>query len=307
MRLFQKIIVIALLLTFTIKRSSAQHYQNSNFGINLGLVAAIGSHFDRFGVNISTFYVTNNVQVNPTFRFYFNAKSLGPKQQYVEATASLGLVYSFGNKDTIQNLFYTPVSNQTGNKNSIGYAYNFYFNNIGTSQKTGTISLQFAEYNFVAENDLFAQPKLDRFRTGAFVFTYQKNKFQYAINSTLFTGQMGERVTDESYPFNHVYENNIGGKYTQHSHGLLSAQIKYAGPYQQIYQGNIGIDSERVRHVIQNRVIHDILTMPKLTGNINAHIPMIDDKGNQFLFKENQKVRPPKIYWNGFSNAAIFY
>ena len=292
---------------FGINKSFAQHYQNGNYGVNLGLVAAIGSHFDRFGVNISTFYVTNNVQVNPTFRVYFNAKTLGPKKPYLEATASLGVVYSFGNTDSLENKFLRPVSNQTGNKNSIGYAYNFYFNNIKTTQSTGTISLQFGAYNLIAENDIFAQPKLDRFRTGAFVFQYQKDDFQYALNTTLFTGEMGKRITDENYPFNHVYENTDGGLYTDYSHGLLSAQVKYAGPYQQIYQGNFGIDSERIRHAIQNRFIHDILTMPKITGNINAHIPMLDDKGDQYLYKEGQKVKPPKIYWNAFSNAAIFY
>ncbi len=301
-----QIIALFLVISFS-QKSIAQQYQNGNFGINLGLVAAIGSHFDRFGVNIGTFYVSNNVQINPTFRLYVNAKSLGPNKPHIEASVSLGLVYSFGGIDTTENYFYSPVSNQTGNKNSIGYSYNFYLNGIATSQRTGTISFQFGQYSIIAENDIFAQPKLDRFRTGAFIFTYQKDKFQYAINTTLFTGEMGKRVTDENYPFNHIYENTEGGKHTECSHGLLSAQVKYAGPYQQIYQGNIGIDSERIRHIIQNRFIHDILTMPRITGNVNAHIPMLLEDGTQYLFRKDQQIRAPKFYWNAFSNASIFY
>lgn len=160
------------------------------------------------------------------------------------------------------------------------------------------------ELSFITENDLFSgTPHLDRFRTGAFLLQYQKDNFQIGINATLFTGQMGERITDESYPFGHVYENTIGGKYPQCSHGLLSGQIKYVGDYYQTYQANIGVDSERVRHAIQNRFTHDIL----IGRGINAHVPMIDDKGKQFLFKDGQQVKPISFYMNLFSNPAIFY
>ena len=114
---------------------------------------------------------------------------------------------------------------------------------------------------------------------------------------------MGERVTDPNYPFVGIYENRDGGKYTEFSHGLLSAQFKYAGDYFQNYQANIGIDSERIRHAVQNRFAHDIL----VGRGINAHVPMIDDKGEQYLFKEGQKVKPMKFYMDLFSNPAIFY
>ena len=126
---------------------------------------------------------------------------------------------------------------------------------------------------------------------------------QFGVNTTLFTGQMGERVTDSNYPFVGIYENTVGGKYTEFSHGLLSAQFKYAGNYFQNYQANIGVDSERIRHAVQNRFGHDIL----IGHGINAHVPMLDDKGKQYLFKEGQKVKPMKFYMNLFSNPATFY
>lgn len=304
---YQHYFLLFLVLPLTIHNTFAQQYQEGNVGINVGIVMALGSHFDRFGVTVNGYYKKNAIQLNPELRLYFNAKNLGPDQPSAEGVLSLGVVYGFGNKDTSENYFYNPVSNQTSHQNSIGYAYHYYFNNIATNQFTGSISIQFNAYNFIAENDLFAQPKLDRFRTGAFLLQYQKDKFLYGINSTLFTGQMGQRITDENYPFNHVYENTVGGIYTECSNGLLSMQIKYAGDYYQTYQGNIGIDSERIRHAVQNRFIHDFLVMPKLTGNINAHVPMLDENGEQYLYKEGQKVKPMKIYFNGFSNPAVFY
>ncbi len=303
-RILTPTIFLVLLIVFSKKSATAQQYQAGNFGINVGVVLALGTHFDRFGVSLNSYYQKDAVQVNSALKFYFNAKNIGPNQQYVEGVASLGIVYSFGTKDTSVNYFYSSVSNQTHKKNSVGYAYNYYFNTIKTSQFTGTISIQVSDFNLIAENDIFAQPILDRFRTGAFLFQYQKDKFLYGINATLFTGQMGQRVTDENYPFNHVYENTVGGKYTESSNGLLSAQVQYAGAYYQTYQGSIGVDSERIRHAIQNRFVHDFLVVQK---HINAHVPMLDENGNQYLFKEGQKIKPMKFYFNGFSNPSIFY
>ncbi len=300
-------VLFFVVLCCCIQNSFSQQYQEGKVGVNVGIILAIGTHIDRFGVSINSYYHNNHFQINPELRLYFNGKNLGPNQQSVEGVVSLGVVYNYGKKDTITNDFYSSISNQSQRKNSFGYAYNFYFNDIQTSQKTGTVSIQVSDYNFIAENDLFAQPKLDRYRTGGFLFQYQKENIQLGINTTLFTGEMGQRITDESYPFNHVYENTVGGKYTQFSHGLLSAQLKYVGNYYQTYQANVGIDSEKVRHTVQNRFIHDFIVLPKITKNINAHIPMIDAKGEQYLFKEGQKVKPIKFYFNGFSNSGLFY
>lgn len=305
--LSKHIIIIITLLFCCSTTINAQQYEDGKFGVNIGVVFSIGTHINRFGGVINAYYKTKQVQFNPEFRVYFNAKNLGPNKPSIESVMSFGAIYSYGSKDTLINDFYHPVSNQTQHKNSFGYAYRFYFNNIKTSQRTGLISIEVDNFNLIAENDLFAEPKLDRYRTGAFLLKYQKDNYQLGINSTLFTGQMGERVTDESYPFNHVYENTKGGNYTQSSHGLLSAQFKYVDEFYQTYQTNIGIDAERVRHFVQNRLIHDILVFPKLTGNINAHIPMLDKEGKQYLFKEGQEVKPMKFYMNGFMNSSLFY
>lgn len=307
LRKLHHIILLPILAISFTKNTFSQQYQEGNFGVNIGIVLGIGTHIDRFGGSVNAFYKTAHIQINPEFRVYFNAKNLGPKKSYIESVFSLGVVYGYGKKDSVNNDFYSSTSNQTQRKNSVGYAYNFYLNDIETSQRTGTISIQVNSFSFITENDIFAHPKFDRFRTGAFVIQYQKNKYSYSLNATLFTGEMGHHVTDENYPFNHVYENTIDGKYTEFSHGLLSAQFKYAGNYFQTYQANIGSDSERIRHAIQNRFVHDIATMPKISGHINGHIPMLDNKGEQYLFKEGQKVKPMRFYMNFFSNPATFY
>ena len=100
----------------------------------------------------------------------------------------------------------------------------------------------------------------------------------------------------------------VGGTYTNLSHGLLSAQFKWNVAYSQIVQANAGIDAEQVRDVVQNKLIHDMKFIPKKwQKNKNCHIPMLDDKGEPYLYKEGQKIKPARVYFNLFSNAGLFY
>ena len=306
---FLKIIFFFTFLFTNIYIASAQQVQKTNYGINGGVIIAFGNKFDRIGININAYYLKKNFQINSELRFYFNFKNLGPKKQYIEGVASIGVVYGYGKKSLDTNYFYSSVSNQTQQNNSIGYSFNYYLNAIGTAQLTGIISFESNQINFIAENDLFARPKLDRYRTGAFLLQYRNRNNQFGVNSTLFTGQMGNKVTDEKYPYSHIYKDRTGGKFTQHSHGLLSVQYQhvFTNSYQKV-QANIGVDSEKVRHIIQNRLIHDMIFLPKTWRKKNtAHIPMIDENGNQYLFRENQKIKPISLYYGLFSNHSLFY
>lgn len=261
------------------------------------------------GIVLQGYFVYDFVQVNAEARVYHNLKNLGPKLEYNELVTSLGGVLAFGNKQDYFNPFLSSVSNQTQRPFGIGYSMNTYVNKIRTKQATGTIALQFGPVSLIGENDLFARPLLDRFRTGAFLIQYQhKDIFQAAINCTMWTGKMGNECrNDKEFP--HVgYIDTVGGLYTNYSHGLLSAQFKWNAGYGQNAQLNLGVDAEQVRNAIQNRLIHDMIIFPrKWFTPINCHIPMLDENGNQYLYRKNQKIRRPNFYWNAFSNAGLFY
>lgn len=305
MRNFFLIISIVLCLQ---QKTQAQLEQENNYGFNVGLVSAIGTHTHRFGVAIQGYYIYNFAQVNASFRLYDNARDLGPRGEHAEISTALGLCLGYGKKNTELNPFINSISNQTGYKNSIAYSYNVWLNKIKTSQVTGIVALQFNHFSIIAENDLLAKPMLDRFRTGAFLLQYQNGNFQYAINCTMWTGQLGRSVRNDSL-FPYIgYLNANGGVYPNLSHGLLSGQVKYANEYGQYLQGNIGIDAEQVRDVMQNRLIHDMPFIPKKWNNgQNLHLPMIDNEGNQYLYRKNQKIREPKFYMNLFSSPNLFY
>lgn len=260
------------------------------------------------GLVLQGYYFYEFVQLNAEARVYHSLKNLGPKFEYNEAVTSAGIVFAYGNKQKHYNPFLSPVSNQTKYRYSTGYAFNAYFNKIGTRQQTGTIVFQFGDISLISDNDLFARKILDRFRTGAVLLQYQyKNLFQVGINCTMWTGKMGCAIRDDkTFPPN-GYMDTTGGIYTNYSHGLLSLQFKGNIGLGQNAQANLGLDAEQVRNAFQNRLIHDMFFMPKSFRKINCHIPMLDEKGNQYLYRKDQKIKRPKFFWNAFSNASLFY
>ncbi len=293
-----------LIISFVFVCSSglfAQLEQTKNYGFNVGFVSAFGTHVQRFGVVIQAYYVYNFAQVNASIRLYDNFKDLGPTGEHAELNGSLGLCLGYGRKTTDTNLFVSAIGNQTGYKNSVAYSYNFWRNKIQTSQVTAVVAFQFNRFSVISENDLFAKPVLDRFRTGAMLIQYQYKQFQYAVNMTMWTGQLCDVCikNDSLYPFR-GYIDGEGSTYGNLSHGLLSGQVKYANEYGQYLQLNVGADSEKIRNAIQNRALHDVIPN-------NYHLPMIDTEGNQYLYRKGQKVKKTRLYINAYTSPNLFY
>jgi hypothetical protein len=305
-------LLVSIIFFILLEPSFSQEmlYQNKNIGFNVGANCAIGSHFQRFGVSVNFFYLNNFIQTNTEVRAYFSFKNLGPKFIDPELVFAQGIVFGYSSKQSFYNPFLSSISNQTGFKNSVGYSYNIYCNNIKTSQVTGIAAFQFDKISLITENDILAKPILDRFRTGAVLIQYQyQDIYQAAINCTMWTGKMGRSVeTDRLEIYTKCYMDTTNGVYFNISHGLLSAQFKYNIGLSQTVQANLGIDAEQVRNAFQNKFIHNMKFIPKKWNKAkNCHIPMIDEDGNQYLFQPESKIRKPKLYWNVFSNPNIFY
>jgi hypothetical protein len=286
----------------------AQLFRGSEGGFNIGLVSALGNKFQRIGLTLQAYYCYDFAQVNAEVRIYRNFKNIGPQEQYNELVTAAGLVLGYGAKQKEHNPFLSVVANQTGYINSAGYSYNVYFNKIKTTQQTGIIALQFNGISIISENDIFARPTLDRFRTGAFLVQYQYNNlYQFAINCTMWAGALGREIHDIDFPFT-CYKDTTNGVYANCSHGLLSGQFRMALDHGQNLQANIGTDAQQVRNFVQNRLIHDMIIVPRkwLKPN-NCHIPMLDTEGNQYLYKPRQKIKPAEPYLNIFTGASTFY
>lgn len=290
-------------------QANAQLLYGTGWGFNIGVVAAMGNRFQRIGAAIQCYYCYDFAQLNVEARAYRNFKNLGPVGRYNELVTSAGLVVGYGEKQKERNRFLSPIANQTKYVNSIGYCYNAYFNKVRTTQQTGIIALQFNRISIISENDIFARPRLDRFRTGAFLIQYQhSNLYQFAINCTMWSGQMRHSVTgDKSFPYS-CYQDTTNSVYANYSHGLLSAQFKMALDHGQNLQANVGVDAQQVRNAVQNHMLHDVLLGPALwPKSQNCHIPVLDTEGSQYLYRPGQKMKRPQLYWNVFSSASTFY
>jgi hypothetical protein len=149
------------------------------------------------------YYTHQQVQLNAAVRLYRSYRNTGPAIRYNEIVTTGGVVVGYGQRRLTENPFVGVVANQTQYTNSVGYAYNLYLNRIKTSQQTGIVAVQVGDVSILMENDIFARPTLDRFRTGAFLVSYRhQNLYEWAINCTLWTGQMGNKVTtNTSYPY----------------------------------------------------------------------------------------------------------
>jgi hypothetical protein len=306
--MWKKHLLICCLCLFIIP-ANGQLFCGNNYGFNIGLIAALGNHFQRLGITFQSYYYHDFAQINAEVRVYHNFKNLGPAGHYNEVVTAAGLVLGYGAKQAEHNPFLSVVANQTHYRNSVGYSYKVYLNKIKTSQQTGIFAFQFNDVSIICEDDIFARSTLDRFRTGGFLVQYQyNNRYQFAVNCNLWTGQMGNKVTtDKSFPFI-GYMDTTNGVYTNCSHGLLSGQFKMALNGGQNLQANLGIDAEQVRNFVQNRFFHDMIFLPKKwRASNNCHIPMLDTAGHQYLYRPGQKVKRPQLYWNLFTGAATFY
>ncbi len=288
--------------------TKAQTFSGKNYGINIGLQIAAGTHFDRIGISCNGYYAHDTYQINSGLKIYYNIKNIGPSKKYLEFAPSIGALISFGKNDSLKNLFISSISNQTLKRNSIGYSFNYYLNNIETSQATGTFSFQFGNFQFITEDDVYAGGIRDEFRTGAGLIQYRGKNFQYGINFTGWTGKRGVHVDDPNFPSRNGYMDMSQSLYGNVSAGLFSAHIQYAAPYGQMLQGNIGIDAEQVRNFFQNQLIHRIFFSPKKDHwRGGSDLPMIDSEGNMYLYKKEQKIRPSRSYFNLFANPNLFY
>ena len=306
------ILVILLFLDLPIY---AQEGPDSFYGVSAGISFSFGTHINRIGFHAAGYYNYAFAQANANINGYYNFRSLALKEKGWELQLGAGLELGFGRKDTVRSPFIGLTENNMRQDYSVGYNYLIYFDQQHTSQTSGILDVNVLNFKFATENDLFGfgDGWRDRYRTGAFLLEYRYQNFKFALNSTLWTDDytVCKKVLNSDYPARFGYKENNEVKFCGESIGLLSAQVKYLAPiptnywpaYQEV-QMNIGIDAEQVRNVL----IHDHYPVPKKYIKRNpCHIPMQDCNGDQFLFKDGQKVEPLKFYFNLGTNQSVFY
>ena len=302
--------IISILAIFLI--TNLNFAQVQNFGLSGGLSFSLGNKVNRIGLRGSVFYTYGFVQLNATVNTYYNFQTLALKKKTPELQLGIGAQFGFGKQDSITNRFVSLTDNNTGYFYSAGYSFMYFFDKQNTSQGGGILNVNIENFTFATSNDLFGFGKgwRDRFRTAAVLFQYRYLDTKFALNSTMWTGDyIGcVKVKDSDYPARFGYKENDKAIYGVNMASLLSLQVEQLLPYSQVARVNVGLDSEWVRHFLQNKLIHDQYFVPRqFIKRPQMHFPMIDKDGNQYLFKEGQKVRPATFYFNLGMNNGLFY
>lgn len=284
---------------------------NIEYGAKVGLSFQFGTHIQRVGLMYEVYYYTPNIQLTQGLSLHYNWKNLGPKKSGFEAQVHAGIQYVWGDSSDRKHYLLSEYSLMNPRKYSFGYMYTHFLDQVETSQAVGSLFFNINRFGFVFENDLFGGRKgyQDKYRTGALALTYVIDSFQIALQTTHWTGMgyEGAKIKSHDYPGKNGYKDLSKAKYGHISHGILALRLDYQWKYMQTFRSEAGIDAEQVRHILQNKFVHDFLVPSGITKYENPHYPMLQADGTPYLFKEGQKIRPAKPYFQTGTNQFMFY
>jgi Bacterial toxin 23 len=313
----QRYLYIAIsCLFFLTAHAQEQATALRHFGGRVGVQFTIGQPVKRLGLVCNAYYQHDWFQVNAEWQGYRNFASYGPDIKSWESRSSLGLMGAFGAKLEEPNPFIDVLSHQTGRSYAAGYTFHYYKDNKQTSQGAGSIALHLRHFYILTENDaLGSTVGRDNFRTGAFAVGYRRNDFLYELKTVLWTGKtrgpdtktyQGDAAKD--YPSRWGYRDISESLYGKFSHGVLVARVQYVMPYGQIAQIGLGVDDERIRNFVQNKLMHDMyFCPPEWTTVRNLHFPMLDCHGKAYCYKKEQALKKRKLFYELGLNGGRFY
>jgi len=289
-----------------------------------GISYQIGSPVHRIGLNLGFVRALEFVQINWTTHLFYAFKNYGPSQKRMEWQFSPGVSLAFGKErsyaQSIELL--NSASNFTNRQYAIGYTLKYYYDKIGTTQTSAIVHARVGQVYLAMENDAFVFKAWDRYRTGTFSLAYEfeaesfdHNILRYhriALNGTLYTGftnhESKRRIKNSDYPARFGYQDISEAPYGFVSHGILSLVYEGSLLWRQNMHAQIGLDNERIRNALQNKLIHDMPFIPKKLIKVeNPHVPMLQENGKPYLFKEGEKIRKGKFVGILGFNAPMFY
>ncbi|MDF1695600.1 MAG: polymorphic toxin type 23 domain-containing protein [Saprospiraceae bacterium] len=302
-------------------------------GLNLSISALGISQIDTWKIH---FQITTNVgypEMNCGFRIVgeylgqqdielslaygvvYHFRNIGPPRRHLEHTFSGTAHYVWGDVfyQEEEELSYVKFLDSRFRKNSIGYTWQRFFNKIGTAQNVGTLHMRFNKTITQFSNDVFANTNgKDRYRTGGFAFGFYDKRTLYLSKLLIWTGDSHckevQKVRDSDYPARWGYRDISECNYGMLSHGILSFNVIGDIGYGQSIGGQVGVDSEKVRHIVQNKVFHDAYFLPRFMNKTkNLHLPMKTNDGKNYLFKEGQTLRPNQFVWQFSLNPSSLY
>jgi hypothetical protein len=296
--------LLSFFLLFSIHGYS-QLVTGGNWGIQVGLSTQFGTHINQLGIKIQGYRVVEFVQINSGGTIYLTGKDLGNRQNFISSRLNLGAVFLGGKRNALPTFILDGVNHQTNYQYGIGYNYLWYLDNAGTSQNSGAMGLHIDQWSVIVENDFYGGQGRDRFRTSHAHINYHEEFINLSFHTHLWTGETANirRQKDDSYP--NEYKNLSNNPFGKTSHGIL-----HFGADILMFHGNsigmdLGIDHERIRHVLQNKMMHDKKFIPKSKRKTNPHYPMLNMNGEPIL--DNSKPPSTSLFLQLGLNRGYSY
>jgi hypothetical protein len=277
---------------------------SQKIGFRLGGVFSIGTHVNNIGITSNLFYQDYFYQVNLGVNSLFNLKSYGQRKCFFENRIALGVVLLGGKQEQQINILQDALIHNTRYNYAIGYNYLWYFDKVGTSQRSGGWSVNIKRLTLLFENDIFGGQGKDRFRTGILALQFKQK--EYIIHSRLFIwtgetkGSTWNKTAQPNCPngFRSLKDLPFG----KTSAGIVSLGVYYAPYYhkysnlQSVFSSHVGFDNEQVRHIFQNKISHDLKFLPQSIQRKTPHYPRLDQNGNPVFVKDS--IKPTKFFIN---------
>ncbi len=282
----------------------AQNYFKDHFGGTVGIVANFGLHNNAIGFTINGYYTDHFYQINAGTTLQFFGNALGERKRFVQSRTALGLLLLAGKSQRQIDFELNGLNHQTAKNFGIGYNYIFYVDSKQTTQSSGGFALHLKEFALYHENDLFGGSGKDRFRTGQFHVSYQKDLLKFTAGVQLWTGESrtAPLFKDSCSRCPAGYRDLRNTPYGKTSHGIAYLGFRMTPGFGQSSGMRVGIDSENVRHVFQNLLIHNL---GQYLGRPTPHYPRLDSQG---LPTFNQALaRPDRFYWQTDMNQGWSY
>lgn len=285
--------------------SYGQDYVSQHFGGTIGVSVNFGSHINSLGLTFNGYWTDYFIQINAKSSLHFHLTNLGDRKNFFESRTAIGAVLLAGKKDRDTIDFQLDaINHQTKYNLGLGYNYILYHDNKKTSQRSGGFAVHVKSFTAYHENDIFAGQGRDRFRTGQFHFAYHHQDYKLGIGVKMWTGETrgGKHVDIVNDKIRGGYKTLDHLNYGKTSHGILYGSLSYKLPYRQDAFVKIGMESEEIRHLIQNRLIHDLIFLPKSVKHHSSHYPRLDEFGCP-VFEKNHAKKNRLYFQLGTSDA----
>lgn len=267
-----------------------------NWGVHAGITASVGTHTTGIGFLLRSYINYNFIQINQSTDIQIFSGSYGHRKKLLESRNAFGLILLADKQNLINRFQFDALNHNTSYRYGIGYNYVFYNDNRGTTQNSGGFVLHFGKLSIYHENDVFAGQAKDRFRTGSARVTWSDSLQQFSLGLNLWTGETSNTEWQKictpqmPYGFRSLEDKAYGGT----SHGILFVEYRRNEAFGLQPFLRAGIDSEEIRHAVQNRFFHDLIFLPRNVERSTPHYPRVDEHGCATFDKT--KRRPDKPY-----------